>query len=180
MTDDASSQQHTARQPLGGWAWAAIIINLLNAVNSTYFFMSIMRVDTYAWLNMNTCAPAIYLFTVSFLILRSDILTGAACLVMFRYGTLALFTFPWDSFYALIPQFSHIFMTICAFSYVFKWRRVLVGKAANTRNLVIALAIGIAIIAALREMHKHFYTTYPQVFEKLVSGKLIPGEDIYS
>ena len=57
-----------------GWVgWALIVLNVLMAINSTYFFLGVLKVGPAGWLMMNTCVPSIAFFTIGFL-LKSPLL----------------------------------------------------------------------------------------------------------
>ncbi|MDI6770387.1 MAG: hypothetical protein QMD04_12035 [Anaerolineales bacterium] len=147
--------------------WVLVILNLLAALNSTYFFLGQLGVGAVGWLMMNTCAPSVFLFVLGFLV-SSPLLMAAAGVLMFRYGTLGMFVFAWDG-YNIIPQIGHILMTL-AVLYIL----VDVIRNRRWRALGWGLALGLAILIPLVFAQNAWFAAKPGVMEKLFSGSLYP------
>jgi hypothetical protein len=150
---------------LAGWAIAGL--NLLAALNSTYFFLGSLRSGVVGWLMMNSCAPSILLFVIGF-VARSPLVMVAAALMMFRYGTLGLFIFRWDG-YNIIAQIGHLLMTVGVI-YV----GVRVVRARAWRALALGAALGAAILVAYAIAQGAWFTTHPDMIEALFEGTLVP------
>jgi hypothetical protein len=147
--------------------WTLVILNLLMAINSANFFLGILKTDIVGWLMMNTCAPSIALFVVGFL-LGSPVVMVAAATMMFRYGALGLFVFPWDGF-NIIAQVSHVSMTL-AVMYV----AVDVIRNRRWKSLSAGLLLGIVILFPLETVQTMWLIRNPETAEKLFSGNLMP------
>lgn len=102
----------TKKERITGIVLASIL--LLTVINSTYYFLGIVRVNLLEWIVLNACAPSSIAFMTGLLIyfLTSERmwLTIAVVPMMF-FGTMGLFVFPWSSGTDLLVQFSHITMT---------------------------------------------------------------------
>jgi hypothetical protein len=143
--------------------WVLVTLNLLAAINSTYFFLGSLKVGVVGWLMMNTCAPSIALFVAGFLA-RSPLVMVAGAVMMFRYGTGGLFAFRWDG-YNLIPQIGHILMTL-AVIYVL----VDIIRNKRWRTLVLGLVLGLVIVTALGFAQQAWFTAHPGALEMLFGG----------
>jgi hypothetical protein len=150
--------------------WVLVVLNGLAALNSTFFFLGMLKAGVVGWLMMNTCAPSIALFVIGFL-LGSPVVMVAASVLMFRYGTGGLFAFGWDS-YNLIPQIGHILMTL-AVIYVL----VHVVRNRAWRTLGLGLALGVAILIPLTVVQTWWFNAHPEMLQMLFSGDWsFPGQ----
>ncbi len=147
--------------------WALVILNLLMAINSANFFLRLLKANVADWLMMNTCVPSIGLFVIGFLF-GSPVVMVAASVMMFRYGALGLFVFPWDGF-NIIAQVSHISMTL-AVIYV----AVDVIRNRRWKSLSIGLLLGIVVLFPLETVQTMWLIRNPETAEKLFSGNLMP------
>jgi hypothetical protein len=149
------------RRGVGGWLVAGL--NLLAALNSTWFFVAVMGSGVIGWLMMNSCAPSVFLFVAGFL-LASPIVMIAAAVLMFRYGTLGLFFFGWEGT-NLFAQAGHVLMTL-AVVYVaidcFRHRRLAaLGKG---------LAIGLLLLVPYMVAQSAWFEAHPDLLEQLFKG----------
>lgn len=142
--------------------WALVVLNTLAALNSTFFFLAMLKSGVVGWLMMNTCAPSIALFVIGFL-LGSPVVMVAASVPMFRYGTLGLFVFGWSG-WAIIPQIGHILMTL-AVIYVIAY--IVRNKAWRTLGL--GLALGVAILIPFMAVQTWWFNAHPEMLEMLFS-----------
>lgn len=110
MQSSVASPVVESRARRDRFGWVITVLSLLAALNSTCYFLGQLKVGLVPWLMMNSCVPSIVLFGAGFLS-RSRPVMVAGSVLMFRYGTLGLFVFGWDG-YNIIPQISHILMTI--------------------------------------------------------------------
>ena len=153
-----------------GVGWALSVLNLLAALNSTFFFLVMMRSGVVDWLMMNTCAPSSALFMAGFL-LGSPVVMVAGSVLMFRYGTLGLFAFGWDG-YNIIAQVGHVLMTLAVIYVV-----VAVVRGRRWRELVLGIALGLAILVPLMTVQTQWCNAHPEALEMLFSGEWeLPGQ----
>jgi hypothetical protein len=151
----------------GGWTLASL--NVLAALNSSWFFLAVLGTGVEGWLMMNSCAPSIALFASGFLLAR-PILTVAGAVMMLRYGTLGLFVFGWQG-PNLFAQGSHVLMTL-AVLYV-------AGdliRARRSRALALGTALGLAVLLPYMLAQHLYFTAHPGLLEQLFSGSFgVPG-----
>jgi hypothetical protein len=143
--------------------WGLVVLNSLAALNSTFFFLTVLKSGIVGWLMMNTCAPSIALFVIGYL-LGSPVVMVAASVPMFRYGAGGLFAFGWDA-YNLIPQIGHILMTL-AVVYVM----VYIVRNRAWKTLGLGLALGLAILIPFIILQTWWFNAHPEMLEMLFSG----------
>ncbi len=157
----------TLRRSIAGWT--LVVLNTLAALNSTFFFLVLLKSGVAGWLMMNSCAPSVYLFVMGFLV-GSPLAMVAASVPMAWYGTGGLFVFGWEA-YNLIPQIGHLLMTL-AVIYVLMW----VIRARAWRTLVLGLALGLAILIPFMVVQNWWFGAHPELLEMLFSGDWsLPG-----
>ncbi len=150
--------------------WTLVVLNSLAALNSTFFFLAVLKSGMIGWLMMNTCAPGIALFVVGFL-LGSPVVMVAAAVPMFRYGKGGLFVFGWDG-YNLTPQIGHVLMTL-AVIYVMVY--IVRNRAWRTSGL--GLALGLAILIPFMVLQTWWFNAHPEMPAMLFSGDWsFPGQ----
>lgn len=148
-----------------GAGWAVVILNLLMAANSTFYFTGVLGAGWRGWLAMNSCAPSIFIFSIGFLLRQKGVMAVGAGL-MFRYGTLGLFVFGWEGM-NLIPQAGHILMTIGIIYFVVKMLRL----GAGGEVVVAALT---ALVMLYAEWQWKWFGNHPEVLDRLMDGTLDP------
>ena len=153
-----------------GWAgWTVTALNVLAALNSSWFFLAILGTGVVGWLMMNSCAPSIALFAVGFLLARSVVMVAGA-VMMFRYGTLGLFFFGWQG-PNLIAQVSHVLMTL-AVLYVAGD----VVRSRRFRALGLGIALGLAVLVPYMTTQYLYFEAHPGLLEQLFAGSFgAPG-----
>jgi hypothetical protein len=149
------------RRGAGGWLVASL--NLLAALNSTWFFLAVLGSGIVGWLMMNSCAPSVFLFVAGFL-LGSPVTMVAAGVLMFRYGTLGLFFFGWDG-PNLFAQAGHVLMTI-AVAYV----AAVCLRRGRWTTFGKGLAIGLALLAPYMLAQSAWFAAHPGMLERLFQG----------
>ena len=146
--------------------WTVTALNVLAALNSSWFFLAILGTGVMGWLMMNSCAPSIALFAVGF-VLRRPVVMVAGAVMMFRYGTLGLFFFGWDG-PNLFAQVSHVLMTL-AVLYVAGD----VIRARRFRALGLGLALGLAILVPYMLAQRAYFAAHPGLLEQLFAGSFV-------
>lgn len=146
--------------------WTLVILNLLMAANSTYFFIGMLRAGADGWLAMNSCAPSIFLFSIGYILASRPLMAiGAGCL--FRFGTLGLFVFGWKGM-NLIPQVGHILMTAAVIYFIVRMLR--------ERDAGSLIAAGSAAVLLLySEWQWTWFREHPEALDRLMSGTLDPA-----
>lgn len=150
--------------------WTVTALNVLAALNSSWFFLAVLGTGVVGWLMMNSCAPSIALFAVGFL-LAQPVLMVAGAVMMFRYGTLGLFFFGWQG-PNLFAQAGHILMTL-AVLYV-AWDVV---RSRRFRALGLGVALGLAVLGPYMLAQHLYFEAHPGLLEQLFAGSFaVPGE----
>lgn len=154
----------------GRTGWAIAVLNTLMALNSTNFFLGMLKTGVANWFMMNTCAPSIALFVAGFL-LASPVVMTAGALLMFRYGTLGLFVFSWSGG-NLFAQAGHIAMTLAVVYVV-----VDAVRKRGWKTVGLGLLLGIAILFPLEIAQTTWLLADPETAVKLFRGDFaLPGK----
>jgi len=143
--------------------WVLVILNSLAVLNSTFFFLGMLKTGVVGWLMMNTCAPSITLFVIGFLF-GSPVVMAAASVMMSYYGTGGLFVFGWEA-YNIIPQIGHILMTL-AVIYVM----VYIVRNRKWMTLALGLTLGLAFLSSFMIAQTSWFNAHPEMREMLFSG----------
>lgn len=148
-----------------GWIIAGL--TLLTAVNSTFYFLGMMKSGIAGWLMMNSCAPSILIFFVGFL-LRNPTVMIAGTVWMLRYGTAGLFVFGWKG-PNLIAQIGHLFMTVASVYAIIEtvrqkmWSAILVGSL-----------LGIGTLLPFMAIQNGWFARHPGLLQRLFNGTYPP------
>lgn len=121
--------------------WILIILNLANAVYSTFVFLVFLHVPVQYWVFLNICAP-IQFFTIIALLIKNKVLMNVAIPLLVFFGFGGLFIFSWSG-YMIQAQLNHILMTITAI-----W--IFLMSLENKRKMMIGISIGIIIVLILQ------------------------------
>lgn len=77
--------------------WILIVLNMINAVYSTFVFLVFLRVPVQYWVFLNICAPIQFL-TVTALLIKNKVLTNVAVPLLTFFGFGGLFVFSWSEY----------------------------------------------------------------------------------
>jgi hypothetical protein len=174
-----TTMSHTQTRPLAAEVgsqpartvpgWIVTTLNVLAALSSTHFFLTVLGTGVLGWLMMNSCAPSIAVFAAGFL-LRRRVLMVAGAVMMFRYGTLGLFFFGWDG-PNLVAQASHILMTLAVLYVVGD-----VVRSRGFRDLGLGLAVGLALLAPYMLAQHLYFEAHPGLLEQLFDGSFTASQ----
>ena len=90
------------------------IFMLLVLMNSSYFFLAILKLSIGSWLAFNACSIAIIVYLICFVFYlktKREFLLAIPLLPLYYYGTMGLFLMPWNGSNVL-AQITHIVITI--------------------------------------------------------------------
>jgi hypothetical protein len=144
--------------------WILAVLALLSAVNSTFFFLKMMKSGIDGWLMMNSCAPSILIFFTGF-ILRSPAAAVAGSVWMLRYGTAGLFVFGWTG-PNLAAQAGHLLMTAAA-----AWTLAECIRHRRWKSLGIGLAVGVFSLAPFMAAQGAWFKAHPGLLQRLFEGR---------
>lgn len=120
------------------------ILLLLVTINSTIYFLTNLKVSPLEWVVFNACAPSniLYILCFTFFLVTGN-KTGLTIgiLPLFFFGTMGLIIFPWGG-YNIIPQISHILMTLNVIWAVYSIFSTGAYKAATIGFLISILICG--------------------------------------
>jgi hypothetical protein len=167
ISQEASTQPAETRFNRSAVVWTITVLNVLSALNSSFFFLGQLNTGITGWLMMNSCVPSIAIFAAGFLF-GSPTLLVAGTVWLVRYGTAGLFVFPWDGF-NLIAQVGHLLMTTAAVY-------VLVDVIRNKRWRALSLGavIGVGLLVPFMFVQGAWLASHPELMEALFSGTLAP------
>lgn len=145
--------------------WTIVVLNLLMAANSTMYFTRILGAGPDGWLAMNSCAPSIFVFSLGY-ILRQRAVMAVGAGLMFRYGTLGLYAFPWGGM-NIIPQIGHILMTLAVLYFIIRMIRL-----DGPEEIITVFFTALVMLYA--EWQGEWFVRHPGVLKGLMQGTLTP------
>lgn len=145
--------------------WIIVGLNLLAALNSTNYFIRMLGSGPDGWLAMNSCAPSILVFSLGY-ILRQRAVMAVSAGLMFRYGTLGLYAFPWGGM-NIIPQIGHILMTLAVLYFIIRMIRL------DGAGEIITVFFT-ALVMLYAEWQGEWFSRHPEVLKGLMQGTLTP------
>jgi len=143
---------------ISGMAIAAI--NVVNVINSTWFFLGMAHFPAEAWLVFNACAPSVMLYLAGYFFKSSRIMASALPFLLF-FGTGGLFVFGWTGT-AIYAQIGHIAMTLATV-----WILMKIFMEKSYRFSVAGLAAGIIAFAVVLPVQQKYVKTHPEYLKKL-------------
>lgn len=129
------------------------VLLLLASINSTYFFLGMLKVKFIEWFVFNACAPSSVAYLIgltAFFITKNKKWLAIAILPIFFFGTMGLFIFPWDGM-NLIAQVSHIIMTLNI-----AWALFVILKSADYKALRIGLLISVLVFVPFIAFQQYY------------------------
>jgi len=140
----------------------------LMSVNSTWFFLTQLKVSIFEWSIFNACAPSSFVYVLCFLIYliwKKEVFLPVAIVPLFFFGTGGLFVFPWDGM-NLFAQASHIVMTLNVI-----WVIYVTLKTARYKPLAIGLLFSILLFIPYISYNQHYCRTHAEDLEKILQIK---------
>jgi hypothetical protein len=93
---------------------ALAVLMLLALLNSSFFFLAILKLSMGKWLAFNACSIGIAAYLLCFVlfqITKKDYFLAIPLLPLYYYGTMGLFVMPWNTANTF-AQITHILITI--------------------------------------------------------------------
>jgi hypothetical protein len=90
------------------------LLMLFTLINSSYFFLFILKLNIGKWLAFNACSLAIMVYLICYIgyrITKKEELLAFPLLPLYYYGTMGLFIMPWNEA-NVFAQITHIIITI--------------------------------------------------------------------
>lgn len=93
---------------------ALAFLMLMVLLNSSYFFLVLLKLSIGKWLAFNACSLAIMVYLLCFVVYqrtKKDYLLAIPLLPLYYYGTMGLFIMPWNEA-NMFAQITHVVITI--------------------------------------------------------------------
>jgi hypothetical protein len=141
------------------------ILLLLATMQSTFFFLFIMKTKFVEWIAFNACAPANITFLIGFvlfLLFKDRTVLHMAILPMFFFGVLGLFVFPWKGV-NIIPQVGHIIMALNI-----GWIVLVTLITYDYKAATIGMLLGIVVFSVFIGFQQNYVATHPEDFKRIL------------
>ncbi len=141
------------------------ILLLLTTLQSTFFFLGVLKVNFIEWIVFNACAPSNITFLIGFVLFltfKNRIVLYMAILPMFFFGVLGLFVFPWSGM-NIIPQIGHIIMTLNII-----WTIWIMFKTNDYKVAAIGMLLGIVIFSIFIGFQQRYVATHQEDFKRIM------------
>jgi hypothetical protein len=136
------------------------ILNLLNILNSTWYFLAVAKFSPSAWLAFNACTPSVLLFLTGYLLKKNPILSASLPFLLF-FGTTGLFVFGWTGT-SLFAQIGHISMTLAAAWIVF----YLIREHKRFPSIA-GLSAGLVLFLLILPLQQNYVRSHPDYLKQL-------------
>jgi len=144
------------------------ILLLLATIQSTVFFLGLLKVKFVEWIFFNACAPSNITFLIGFilfLLVKNRTVLHMAILPMFFFGTLGLIVFPWSGM-NIIPQIGHMIMTLNI-----GWVVLATFKTNDYKTATVGLLLGIVIFSIFIGRQQNYVRDHPEDFKRILQIK---------
>lgn len=138
---------------------------LLATIQSTFFFLVVIKVKCIEWIVFNACAPSNITFLIGFvlyLLFKDRTVLHMAILPMFFFGVLGLFVFPWNGV-NIIPQIGHMLMTLNI-----GWAVLITLHTHDYKAATIGMLLGIVVFSVFIGFQQQYVATHPEDFKKIL------------
>jgi hypothetical protein len=141
------------------------ILLLLVTIQSTFFFLIVMKVKFVEWIVFNACAPSNITFLIGFvlyLLFKDRTVLHMAILPMFFFGVLGLFVFPWNGV-NIFPQLGHMLMTLNIV-----WAVFVTLHTHDYKVATIGMLLGIVVFSVFIGFQQQYVATHPEEFKRIL------------
>ena len=141
------------------------VLLLLATIQSTFFFLVVMKVKCIEWIVFNACAPSNITFLIGFvlyLLLKDRTVLHMAILPMFFFGVLGLFVFPWNGM-NIIPQIGHMLMTLNI-----GWAVLVTLHTHDYKAATIGMLLGIVVFSVFIGFQQNYVATHPEDVKRIL------------
>ena len=141
------------------------LLLLLATIQSTFFFLVIMKVKFVEWIVFNACAPSNITFLIGFslfLLFKDRTVLHMAILPMFFFGVLGLFVFPWHGV-NIFPQIGHILMALNI-----GWTVFVTLNTHDYKAATIGMLLGIVVFSVFIGFQQHYVGTHPEDLKRIL------------
>jgi hypothetical protein len=153
------------------------VLLLLLVINSTYYFLGLAKASLVEWIVFNACAPSSIAYIIGFviyMITKDRTALYVAILLLFFFGGLGLFLFPWSG-YNIIAQVSHTVMVLNIVWVLFGTVRTGDYKAA-----ALGLLMGIMVFAPFINFQQTYAFSHPEAFKRILGIEIGDFQNKYN
>ncbi|MDD4591625.1 MAG: hypothetical protein PHG06_14535 [Parabacteroides sp.] len=144
------------------------ILMLIALLNSSYFFLVVLRLSIGQWLAFNACSLAIIIYLISFvvsLVKKNSIWLSIALLPMYYYGTMGLFIMPWNGV-NLFAHITHLIITgniIWAIFCIYKEHKY----AESGKYLLFSMIIFVPVFTLIQTYNQTHLNKFMQILQSM-------------
>jgi hypothetical protein len=141
------------------------ILLLLATMQSTFYFLVIMKVKFVEWIVFNACAPSNITFLIGFalfLLFKDRTVLHMAILPMFFFGVLGLFVFPWKGV-NIFPQIGHMLMALNI-----GWAVLVTFNTHDYKAATLGMLLGIAVFSVFIGFQQQYVATHLDDFKRIL------------
>ena len=136
------------------------LFNMVNVINSTWFFLKIAHFPPVAWLAFNACAPSVALYLAGYFLKKDLVMTASLPFLLF-FGTGGLFVFGWSGT-SIYAQAGHIAMTLASV-----WIITKLAVEKNIKNNASGFLAGVIVFASVLPIQQNYVKSHPEYIKKL-------------
>lgn len=137
-----------------------VLFNIINVLNSSWFFLGMAKFPVIAWLAFNACAPSVALYLAGFFS-GKDWLMAASLPFMLFFGTCGIFIFGWSGT-AIYAQIGHIAMTMAS-----AWIITKIIMEKKLKTSAAGIIGGIFVFALILPVQQNYVESHPEYIKKL-------------
>ncbi|MBN2521032.1 MAG: hypothetical protein JXB17_11035 [Bacteroidales bacterium] len=151
--------------PVVGLVLAILSLGVL--LNSSYFFLAIIKLSVGKWLAFNACSLAIIVYLICYVFFRVKswfFLLAIPLLPLYYYGTMGLFVMPWNQA-NIFAQITHLVITLNVF-----WILWVLLKERQFDALGKGLLVGIIVFVPVIACIQSYTQLHMDEFMKVLQG----------
>ena len=136
------------------------LFNIVNVLNSSWFFLGKAKFPIDAWLAFNACAPSVVLYLAGYFSKKNYLMAASLPFLLF-FGTCGLFVFGWSGT-AVYAQIGHIAMTMAS-----AWIIIKIIAEKNLKPAAAGLICAVAVFALVLPLQQRYVKSHPEYLKKL-------------
>ncbi len=137
-------------------------------LNSSYFFMGILKLSSGEWLAFNACSLAILIFLICYLLFcisKREELLAISVLPLYYYGTMGLFVIPWNAANSF-AQVTHVIITLNVLWILYVYLKDRKFESLG-KGLIVGIIIFVPVFAAIQSYTQLHMNEFMKALQKL-------------
>lgn len=150
---------------IAGYVLSGLMALML--LNSSYFFLMILKLSLARWLAFNACSIAIIVYLICFILFlktKRTTLLAIPLLPLYYYGTMGLFTMSWNEV-NIFAQITHIVITANIL-----WVLYLILKGQEFESLGKGCLAGILVFVPVFALIQSYTNAHMDEFMKVLQS----------